>query len=117
MLTLVNDVIGSCALGEFRLQMIRKVVTREVTPSCAILDGLCGSREQTLTMHFHDVCSLIYTVDYTFQKDGQAVEGVRVTVQGVVPTISSVQEGDGGNLFCTANNSVGRDTVRNNLIG
>ena len=56
-------------------------------------------------------------VDYSFQKDGRNVDGVRATVQGAVLTISSVQAGDGGNYSCSANNSVGRDTVYNNLIG
>ena len=56
-------------------------------------------------------------VEYSFQKDGQAVDGDRAMVQGAVLTISSVQAGDGGNYFCSANNSVGRDTVYNNLIG
>ncbi len=53
---------------------------------------------------------------YTFQKDGQTVDGSRATVQGPVLTITSVQAGDGGNYSCSANNSVGRDTVFNNLI-
>ena len=56
-------------------------------------------------------------VEYSFQKDGQAVDGDRAMVQGAVLTISSVQAGDGGNYSCSANNSVGRDTVYNNLIG
>ena len=56
-------------------------------------------------------------VDYFFQKGGQSVDGVRATVQGAVLAISSVQAGDGGNYSCSANNSVGRDTVYNNLIG
>ena len=56
-------------------------------------------------------------VEYSFQKDRQAVDGDRAVVQGAVLTISSVQAGDGGNYFCSAINSVGRDTVYNNLIG
>ena len=56
-------------------------------------------------------------VDYSFQKDGQAVDGARAVVQGPVLAISSVQAGDAGNYSCSANNSVGRDTVYNNLIG
>ena len=56
-------------------------------------------------------------VDYTFQKDGQPVDGSRATVQGPVLTITSVQAGDGGNYSCSANNSVGKDTVYNSLIG
>ena len=56
-------------------------------------------------------------VEYSFQEDGQAVDGDRAMVQGAVLTISSVQAGDGGNYSCSANNSVGRDTVYNNLIG
>ena len=56
-------------------------------------------------------------VEYSFQKDGQDVDGDRAMVQGAVLTISSVQAGDGGNYSCSANNSVGRDTVYNNLVG
>ena len=56
-------------------------------------------------------------MDYSFQKDGQAVDGARAVVQGPVLAISSVQAGDGGNYSCSANNSVGRDTVYSNLIG
>ena len=55
-------------------------------------------------------------VNYTFQKDSQAVDGGRATVQGPVLTIISVQSGDGGNYSCSANNSVGSDTVYNSLI-
>ena len=54
-------------------------------------------------------------VDYTFQKDGQAVDGVSATVQGPVLTITSVQAGDGGNYSCSVNNSVGKDTVYHSL--
>ena len=54
---------------------------------------------------------------YTIQKDGQAVDGGRATVQGPVVTIISVQAGDGGNYSCSANNSVGSDTVYKGLIG
>ena len=50
-------------------------------------------------------------VDYTFQKDGQPVNSSRATVQGPVLTITSVQAGDEGNYSCSANNSVGKDTV------
>ena len=56
-------------------------------------------------------------VDYTFQKDGQTVDGSRATVQGPVLTITSVQTGDGGNYSCSASNSVGKDTVYHSLIG
>ena len=57
------------------------------------------------------------TVNYTFQKDGQQpVNSTRATVQGPVLTITSVQAGDGGNYSCSANNSVGRDTVYHSLI-
>ena len=56
-------------------------------------------------------------VGYTFQKDGQTVDGSRATVQGPVLAITSVQVGDGGNYSCSANNSVGRDTVYHSLIG
>ena len=56
-------------------------------------------------------------VDYTFQKDGQSVDGSRATVQGPVLTITSVLAGDGGNYSCSANNSVGKDTVYHSLIG
>ena len=55
-------------------------------------------------------------VNYTIQKDRQAVDGGRATVQGPVLTIISVQSGDGGKYSCSANNSVGSDTVHNSLI-
>ena len=57
------------------------------------------------------------TVDYTFQKDGQPVDGSRATVQGPVLTITSVQARDGGNYSCSARNSVGEDTAYNSFIG
>ena len=56
-------------------------------------------------------------VDYTFQKDGQHVDGSRAKVQGPVLTITSLQTGDGGNYSCSASNSVGKDTVFHSLIG
>ena len=56
-------------------------------------------------------------VDYTFQKDSQPVNSSRATVQGPVLAITSVQAGEGGNYSCSANNSVGKDTVYHSLIG
>ena len=55
-------------------------------------------------------------VDYTFQKDRQPVDGSRATVQGPVLTTTSLQAGDEGNYSCSANNSVGKDTVYHSLI-